>query len=296
MTAKPRALGRGLSAIFESDDARAENTGYSAVELKLDDLSPNPYQPRRSFDEASLNELAESVKSHGVIQPIVARRVAGGRYQIIAGERRWRAARLAGLSTVPAVIKEMDDSAMMQVALIENLQRQDLNPIEEALAYRKLMDGFGLTQEDVSGAVGRSRPAIANSVRLLNLPPAVQDHIAEKRLSVGHARCLLTIENPDVQAKLADHIVQAGLNVRQAERVVRDISSNVSRETKRSDESSDADPDAALLVRQLSERLGTKVRVTGSSSRGVIQIDFYAPEDLDRILDIILGAGDAFRP
>jgi len=296
MAAKPRALGRGLSAIFESDDARAENTGYSAVELKLDDLSPNPYQPRRSFDEASLNELAESVKSHGVIQPIVARRVSGGRYQIIAGERRWRAARLAGLSTVPAVIKEMDDSAMMQVALIENLQRQDLNPIEEALAYRKLMDGFGLTQEDVSSAVGRSRPAIANSVRLLNLPPAVQDHIAEKRLSVGHARCLLTIENPDVQAKLADHIVQAGLNVRQAERVVRDISSNVSRETKRSDESSDADPDAALLVRQLSERLGTKVRVTGSSSRGVIQIDFYAPEDLDRILDIILGAGDAFRP
>ena len=266
------------------------------MELKLDDLSPNPYQPRRSFDEASLNELAESVKSHGVIQPIVARRVSGGRYQIIAGERRWRAARLAGLSTVPAVIKEMDDSAMMQVALIENLQRQDLNPIEEALAYRKLMDGFGLTQEDVSSAVGRSRPAIANSVRLLNLPPAVQDHIAEKRLSVGHARCLLTIENPDVQAKLADHIVQAGLNVRQAERVVRDISSNVSRETKRSDESSDADPDAALLVRQLSERLGTKVRVTGSSSRGVIQIDFYAPEDLDRILDIILGAGDAFRP
>lgn len=296
MAAKPRALGRGLSAMFENDDAGADKPGLSAMELRLDDLSPNPYQPRRNIDAAALNELAESVRVHGVIQPVVVRRVTGGGYQIIAGERRWRAARLAGLTTIPAVVKKMDDSAMMQVALIENLQRQDLNPIEEALAYRKLMDGFNMTQEDVSGAVGRSRPAIANSVRLLNLPFSVQDHLAEGRLSVGHARCLLAIESPDAQAKLADHIVEAGLNVRQAERVAKDISTNVSRETKRTAENNEDDPDVTLLVGRLSERLGTKVKVTGSSNKGVIHIDFYAAEDLDRILDIILGAGDAIRP
>ncbi|OPZ64150.1 MAG: putative chromosome-partitioning protein ParB [Firmicutes bacterium ADurb.Bin506] len=296
MAARPRALGRGLSAIFENDNAVADKADISTMELKLDELSPNPYQPRRSFDEAALNELAESVKAHGVIQPVVVRRVPGGGYQIIAGERRWRAARLAGLTTIPAVIKKMDDAAMMQVALIENLQRQDLNPIEEATAYRRLMDEFRMTQEDVSAAVGRSRPAVANSVRLLNLPSSVQEHLAEGRLSVGHARCLLTIENPEIQARLADHIVEAGLNVRQAEQVARDISSNVSRETKRAESDGDGDPDVALLIGRLSERLGTKVKLTGSPSRGAIHIDFYAAEDLDRILDIILGAGDAVRP
>lgn len=288
MAGKPKALGKGLSAIFGSDQIKAELTRERSVELNLDQLTPNPYQPRRVFDEEKLSELAESIKAHGVLQPIVVRQ-HNEVFQIIAGERRWRAARLAGLSTIPATIKQLDDATMMQVALIENLQRQDLNAIEEAQAYRSLMDEFGMTQEELSATVGRSRPAIANTVRLLNLPEQVQQYVADGRITGGHARCLLSLSNQAVQARVAERIVSLGLNVRQTEQLAKNLNSNVSRETKRRGNEIADDPDALRLAGRLSERLGTKVRVSGSASKGVLQIDYHSAEDLDRILEIILG-------
>jgi|LFRM01.1.fsa_nt_gb ParB family chromosome partitioning protein len=294
MAAKSKALGKGLGAIFQRDNVSLDGPGLTPVELPIDELSPNPYQPRRKFDAEALAELADSIKAHGVLQPIVVRKKDGA-YQIIAGERRWRAAKAAGLSTIPALVKQMDDSSMMQVALIENLQREDLNPIEEAVAYRKLMDEFGLTQEELSTAVGKSRPVIANAVRLLNLPQQVQDQLAEGRITAGHARCLLTLPGAQLQTSLADRIVKDGLNVRQTEQLVRRLTENVSRETKRQAKREVQDPDAALLAGRLSERLGTKVKLTGTPHKGVIQIEFYAAEDLDRILEIILGTAETVR-
>ena len=288
MAAKSKALGKGLGAIFQRDNVSLDGPGLTPVELPIDELSPNPYQPRRKFDAEALAELADSIKAHGVLQPIVVRKKDGA-YQIIAGERRWRAAKAAGLSTIPALVKQMDDSSMMQVALIENLQREDLNPIEEAVAYRKLMDEFGLTQEELSTAVGKSRPVIANAVGLLNLPQQVQDQLAEGRITAGHARCLLTLPGAQLQTSLADRIVKDGLNVRQTEQLVRRLTENVSRK-QNGRRRGRSDPDAALLAGRLSERLGTKVKLTGTPHKGVIQIEFYAAEDLDRILEIILTA------
>jgi len=288
MAAKPRGLGKGLNAIIGADIVGEVIDRPRAIEIPVDRLSPNPFQPRRSFTEEGLEQLAESIRHHGVLQPIVVRPMGDG-YQLIAGERRWRAAQIAGLQRIPAVVRELDDPGMVQVALIENLQREDLNPIEEASAYRRLMDEFNMTQEQLSSAVGRSRPAIANAVRLLNLPAEIQRAVEERRLSEGHARCLLAISDQGDQLRLAAEIIANGLNVRQAEELVKGTTRNVSRETIRK-RTSEVDPDAVRLTQQLGERLGTRVKLSGSVSKGKLEIEYYSTEDLDRILEIILGS------
>ena len=287
MAAKPRGLGKGLNAIIGADIVSEVIDRPRAIEISVDRLSPNPFQPRRSFTEEGLEQLAESIRHHGVLQPIVVR-PSGDGYQLIAGERRWRAAQIAGLQRIPAVVRELDDPSMVQVALIENLQREDLNPIEEASAYRRLMDEFNMTQEQLSSAIGRSRPAIANAVRLLNLPEAIQKAVEERRLSEGHARCLLSISNQGDQLKVAAEIIANGLNVRQAEELVKGTTQNVSRETIRK-RTSEEDPNAVRLTQRLGERLGTRVKLSGSVSKGKLEIEYYSAEDLDRILEIILG-------
>jgi ParB family chromosome partitioning protein len=287
MAAKPRGLGKGLNAIIGADVVSEVIDRPRAVEIPVDRLSPNPFQPRRSFTEEGLEQLADSIRHHGILQPIVVR-PSGDGYQLIAGERRWRAAQIAGLQRIPAVVRELDDPGMVQVALIENLQREDLNPIEEASAYRRLMDEFNMTQEQLSSAIGRSRPAIANAVRLLNLPEAIQRAVEERKLSEGHARCLLAISNQGDQLKVAAEIIANGLNVRQAEELVKGTTQNVSRETIRKPTSQE-DPNAVRLTQRLGERLGTRVKLSGSVSKGKLEIEYYSAEDLDRILEIILG-------
>ena len=287
MAAKPRGLGKGLNAIIGADIVSEVIDRPRAIEISVDRLSPNPFQPRRSFTEEGLEQLADSIRHHGILQPIVVR-PSGDGYQLIAGERRWRAAQIAGLQRIPAVVRELDDPGMVQVALIENLQREDLNPIEEASAYRRLMDEFNMTQEQLSSAIGRSRPAIANAVRLLNLPEAIQKAVEERRLSEGHARCLLSISNQGDQLKVAAEIIANGLNVRQAEELVKGTTQNVSRETIRK-RTSEEDPNAVRLTQRLGERLGTRVKLSGSVSKGKLEIEYYSAEDLDRILEIILG-------
>jgi len=288
MAAKPRGLGKGLNAIIGADVVSEVIDRPRAVEIPVDRLSPNPFQPRRSFTEEGLEQLADSIRHHGILQPIVVR-PSGDGYQLIAGERRWRAAQIAGLQRIPAVVRELDDPSMVQVALIENLQREDLNPIEEASAYRRLMDEFNMTQEQLSSTIGRSRPAIANAVRLLNLPTEIQRAVEERKLSEGHARCLLAISDQEDQLKVAAQIIANGLNVRQAEELVRGTTRDVSRETIRKRTSED-DPDAVRLTQRLGERLGTRVKLSGSVRKGKLEIEYYSTEDLDRILEIILGS------
>jgi ParB family chromosome partitioning protein len=288
MAAKPRGLGKGLNAIIGADIVSEVIDRPRAIEISVDRLSPNPFQPRRSFTEEGLEQLAESIRHHGVLQPIVVR-PSGDGYQLIAGERRWRAAQIAGLQRIPAVVRELDDPSMVQVALIENLQREDLNPIEEASAYRRLMDEFNMTQEQLSSTIGRSRPAIANAVRLLNLPTEIQRAVEERKLSEGHARCLLAISDQRDQLKVAAEIIANGLNVRQAEELVKGTTRNVSRETIRK-RASEEDPDAVRLTQRLGERLGTRVKLSGSVRKGKLEIEYYSVEDLDRILEIILGS------
>ena len=288
MAAKPRGLGKGLNAIIGADIVSEVIDRPRAIEISVDRLSPNPFQPRRSFTEEGLEQLAESIRHHGILQPIVVR-PSGDGYQLIAGERRWRAAQIAGLQRIPAVVRELDDPSMVQVALIENLQREDLNPIEEASAYRRLMDEFNMTQEQLSSTIGRSRPAIANAVRLLNLPTEIQRAVEERKLSEGHARCLLAISDQEDQLKVAAQIIANGLNVRQAEGLVRGTTRDVSRETIRKRTSED-DPDAVRLTQRLGERLGTRVKLSGSVRKGKLEIEYYSTEDLDRILEIILGS------
>ena len=288
MAAKPRGLGKGLNAIIGADIVSEVIDRPRAIEISVDRLSPNPFQPRRSFTEEGLEQLAESIRHHGILQPIVVR-PSGDGYQLIAGERRWRAAQIAGLQRIPAVVRELDDPSMVQVALIENLQREDLNPIEEASAYRRLMDEFNMTQEQLSSTIGRSRPAIANAVRLLNLPTEIQRAVEERKLSEGHARCLLAISDQEDQLKVAAQIIANGLNVRQAEELVRGTTRDVSRETIRKRTPED-DPDAVRLTQRLGERLGTRVKLSGSVRKGKLEIEYYSTEDLDRILEIILGS------
>ena len=282
-----RGLGKGLNAIIGEAMLEEERHESRGMEIPLERLSANPFQPRAEFDAEKLEELAESIKLHGVLQPVVVRRF-GDDYQIIAGERRWRAAQMAGLKAIPAVVRDLDDAGMIQVALIENLQREDLNPIEEAAAYRKLMDEFDMTQEQLSATLGKSRSAIANAVRLLNLPDEVQEHVAQGRLSGGHARCLLAVSGTDLQLRLADEVIEKGLSVRQTEELVKKLARNVSRETMESIPRT-PDPDVVAVMRRLGERLGTKVKITGSSGKGKLEIEYYSEDDLERILEIILG-------
>ena len=276
-----KGLGKGLGALIPG----AEEAKDSAIfQVGVDRIRPNPQQPRRLFDESKIEELAASVREKGVIQPLLVRRGEDG-YELIAGERRLRAAARAGLKEVPVVVREAEDVESLQLALIENLQREDLNPIEEATAYRRLQGGFGWGQEEIAVRVGRSRPAVANSMRLLSLPREIQDEVARGKLPAGQARALLGLEREAVMLATAREVIAKGLSTRETEKLVVRLRSG--RGKRR--EATTLDPDLRSLVEKLQRSVGTKVRLVprGSSGKGKIEIEYYSPTDLDRIIRVM---------
>jgi ParB family chromosome partitioning protein len=278
---KPRrALGRGLDALIPAAESKA-----GAAEIPVARVSPNPRQPRQAISEESLTELVASIREHGVIQPLVVTQV-GGEYQLIAGERRWRAAQLAGLTSVPAIIKETSPQQMLELALVENVQRADLNPLEEAGAYRQLMDEFGLTQEEVAERVGKSRTAVANTVRLLRLPDDIQEALAAERISEGHARALLALSTARLQRQALAVIEQRDLNVRQTEALVRHMVSEPEERASPIEPLSPQDRDA---VDKFQARLGTRVNLVRGKKGGRLVIHFYSEEELQAIYEAIVG-------
>ena len=286
---KRPALGKGLSALIP--DA-PEPTRPSAVEADIDRLEPNDFQPRSYVDDARLQELAQSIRTNGIIQPIVVRKV-GDRFQIIAGERRWRAAKVAGLLRVPVVVRDVapgTEQSLLEMALIENIQREDLNPIEEALAYRRLADEFNLTQEGIASAVGKDRASVANFQRLLKLPDEVRNEVASSRLSMGHARALLSLQDEADQRRIARDVIARSLSVRETESLVKKIveSGKPQRETA---EPKPADVHTRAAEDRLKLLLGTRVRIVRHGARGRIEIDFVSEEELIRIYEQLTDRG-----
>ena len=276
-------LGRGLGSLFD-EPVIAENTD-TVETLRITLVEPNKNQPRHNFDNDKIEELAESIKEHGVIQPIIVVR-NDDRYKIVAGERRWRAAKKAGLKEIPAVIRNYSEFEIAQIALIENLQRENLNPIEEALGYQTLMNKFSMTQEDVSDKIGKSRSAIANAVRLLSLDEPIRQKLISGEISSGHARALLSVESPKVRLLLLESIIEKGLNVRQTEALAKQLQKSKPKKSKPViDEQVKAQ--LAILEDRLSTRLGTKVTLYHDNKRGKIEIEYYGNRDLDRIISII---------
>jgi ParB family chromosome partitioning protein len=274
-----KALGRGLQTLIPVSPAAHGRSEVEEIPLPL--ISPNPYQPRRAFDEAELEELASSVKSKGVIQPVLLRRLGDGGYELIAGERRWRAAKLAGLKRIPAIVRQATDAEVMEVALIENLQRKDLNAMEAARAYQRLMKEFGLTQEAISRQLGKDRSSIANSVRLLSLPTEVQREVELDHLSLGHAKVLLGVPDPTQQIQLGRRAVTERLSVRDLERILLKFTKEGRRRQIRK-----GSPSA--IEDRLKRKLGTRVRLIEGKRGGKIVIDYYSSADLERILDMIM--------
>ena len=271
-----RGLGRGLGALLSGDPME----GDSLKQLRIDQISPNPNQPRKSFDINSLNELSASIRQSGVLQPVVVRR-AGGGYQLVVGERRLRAAKMAGLETVPAVIRDVTDAESLELALVENLLREDLNPMEEAEAYERLLAGFGWTQEELAGRVGKDRSSIANGLRLLRLPAIIQDDLRSGRLTMGHARALLSLTSPADQLRLREQILAHSWSVRTTEEGVQ-RSHILRRAPRRSAE-------LGAIEDSLRERLATRVRLVGSERRGRIEIVYASREELERVVDQLSG-------
>lgn len=283
-------LGKGLEALLgDNSSAPTEEALNHArvMEIEINRIDPNPNQPRQEFNEMALQELADSISIHGVIQPLLITRGDSGRYTIIAGERRWRAARIAALDKVPAILKEYDAQELMEVSLIENLQREDLNPVEEAEAIRILMDAHGLTQEQVAERVGKSRSAVANALRLLSLQPEILKMLKEGAISPGHARALLSLDDEEARLSLAKDIRDKGLSVRQVEALVSKKASDKNGESVSSLRPRDMHLTAA--EDDLRKSLGTKVSIVGSAKRGRISIEYYSQEDLDRLFAIMTG-------
>jgi ParB family chromosome partitioning protein len=276
-----RGLGRGLSALIPE----AEETGATSLEIPLAELESNPLQPRRHFEQAALEELAATIRTHGVLTPVVVRRAPHG-YQVVAGERRVRAARLAGLTRIPAVIKEASNAQALEMALVENLQREDLNPVEAAEAYRRLTEEFGLTQEELAERVGRDRSSVANALRLLRLPRRLREDLATGILSEGHARALLGLERAADQLKARDLIVKRGLTVRATEALVRRLRQGPSGPGGRP---RSGDPNLHALEDRLRVALGTKVRIVRNGKGGALEISFFSDEDLTRLVELIAG-------
>ena len=286
MAAKKGGLGRGLDALF-ADNSVEENSSASAVKLSLNEIEPNKDQPRKTFDEKALSELADSIAQHGVIQPLLVRPMPDGSYQLVAGERRWRAARRAGLSEVPVVIREMSDSEMMELALIENLQREDLNPIEEAEGLQQLIHTYGLTQETAAARVGRSRPAIANALRLLSLPTPILELTRDGKISAGHARALLSLNDEEKMVEIADQILKKEISVREVERLAK-AASKEKKQPENHPLRRDTFYDEVELA--LTNSLGRRIKVNlnKKENRGTIEIEFFDQNDLtdlSRLLD-----------
>jgi ParB family chromosome partitioning protein len=274
-----KALGKGLSALLKDREATTEN---ELCELDIDLLEPNRFQPRQIFSEAKLEELAQSIKTHGLVQPLVARQ-NGDRYQIIAGERRWRAARLLGLLKVPVIVKQVADEELLETSLIENIQRENLNPIEEAMAYQRLAHEFSLTQDQVAQRAGKERSTVTNFLRLLKLPKEIQQLVLDDRLSMGHARALLSLENADEQRVLAERTLRHGWSVRQVERTISlQKDGDAKKQTK-----TRIDPNVKAAIEKLERALGTRVRIIAKGKGGRIEIEYYSPEELQRLYEYL---------
>ncbi len=291
MSVKKRGLGKGLSALIPDEPViDIENVDSSDEKIKFIDITivqPNKEQPRRDFDKDSLNELVDSIKKHGILQPIIVRKLDEG-YEIVAGERRWRAAREAGLNTVPALVKELNQVEVSQIALIENIQREDLNSIEEAMAYKNLSEKYKLTQEEISQAVGKSRSYIANIMRLLNLDDEIINLISEGVITSGHGRTLLSIVDRDIRLQVSQTIVENSLSVRETEKLVKDLLEK--KETKAINKADNVkkekDPIILEIEESLRKFLGTKVSISKGSKKGKIEIEYYSDDDLERILEL----------
>ena len=278
-----KGLGKGLNALFEENTFNIEDK--PVTEAEINDIEPDKNQPRRDFDETALSELAESIKLHGIISPLVVTRLENGRYRIIAGERRWRAAKLAGLSKVPVIVREYSDEQLSEISLVENLQRENLNPLEEAYGFKRLMDNFGLTQEQVASKVSKSRSAVANALRLLALPEQVLDFIKTGELSAGHARTLLALENADDIILAADRVITDELSVRKTEELVKKLKAGEK-------PAKFTDPEIELALRQLEQRAqsgtGNKVRIKHSpKNTGKIEIFYNSTAELEKLIEML---------
>ena len=278
---KPSGLGRGLGALLGDDVLQTESTG--SLSLPISQVESCSSQPRKSFDEASLAELADSIREHGIIQPLTVRKLASGYYQIIAGERRWRAARIAGLQEVPVIVIEADDRKAAELAMIENLQREDLNPMEEAAGFQSLIETYHMTQEEAAKQVGKSRSAVTNSLRLLSLTPAVRQLVEEGKLSAGHARALLPL-SPAMQENAANAVVAGGLSVRQTEALVKTLSAENKPEKEPDPQRVDY---TAAAQRDLTSRLGRGVRIVSGRKKGRIELEYYGVDDLNDLLEAL---------
>lgn len=282
-----RVLGRGLSALLS--DTAATNS-EELLEIDIDLIEPNSAQPRTNFNEERLNDLAQSIRSNGIVQPLLVRR-RGSRYQLVAGERRWRAAQRAGLQRVPAVVRDIPDEKLLELALIENIQRQELNAIEEAQAYKRLIETLGLTQETVAQRVGRDRSFVTNYLRLLRLPEDIQHLVEEEKITMGHARAILGVDDPDIQRRVAQNVIEQTLSVRETERVIKRIIAGVTPSAATQAPLTRDDANIRAAETKLRRRLGTQVRVLPSQSGagGKIEIEYYNDGDLDRIYQILAG-------
>lgn len=283
---KKFALGKGLSALIPEDVVETEQQDEKGKMLiPLNEIRNDNNQPRKAFDNDKIAELTESIKTHGIIQPLILRKSDDGLYVIVAGERRWRAAKMAGLKDVPAIVMELSEKDVLEISLIENIQRQDLNPIEEASAYKKLLSDFNLTQEDLSKRIGKSRTAITNTMRLMNLDIRVQQYIIEGIITEGHGRALLGIKDKEIQYKLSQKVIDENLSVRELERLVKRILEGKTAEEKETN--NELNPYYKEIKNQLQSYFGTKVNISNKNNKGKIEIEYYSEDDLQRILDII---------
>lgn len=282
-----KGLGRGLQALIPAPEVQDQGVR----EILLERIESNPRQPRRQFDSAKLQELAESISAHGVVQPIVLRSKGPDRFEIVAGERRFRACQLAGLKTVPALVRECSDAEMAEIALLENIQREDLNPIEEANACRSLIEEYGFTQESLASRIGKSRPFVANLLRLLTLPVQAQRYLAEGKISVGHAKVLLALEDKSLLMLALEKVVRSGLSVRETEALVKSIldKTQPEQQKEKTPKQEEVDPIVAQIEDRLRGLLRTQVKIKVSGAKGKIEIEYYSKEELNQIVDTLLG-------
>lgn len=285
MVTKRMALGKGLGALIpELEQAEGKTLLYCGIE----EIRPNRSQPRKHFDESKLQELAESIKEQGILEPLIVRRIDQG-YELIVGERRWRAAQKAGLKEVPVLVKEVEGRKALELSLIENLQREDLNPIEEAEAFKHLIEEFGISQGELSTRIGKDRTTITNALRLLKLPIEIRNQLLQNRITSGHARAILSLESKEKQKELCALIIRKGLSVREAETLAKRWTEKPKRKVTRESSRGDLESQLNSLQDSLKRHLGTKVSITHKGKRGKIEIEYYSPEDLERIVEAILG-------